>query len=251
MSVNTTEKILVFPIQKTTHRLFIILSSIAVSLVFLDLIINYAEMVPLPPIQRIFNIAREDSLSNFISSVQELIVGSIVWCIFANRRTWGWAITACLFTYIGLDDGASIHERVGTAFKMVMVGEGDQRLGFYSSYPWQVVFLPIFGSMGLVMIHTVWKEVKDQTAWIRFVIAFACYVAAVGLDFVEGKANQHSEISTWLSQHWFTINDYSVRHFSKVIEEFLEFYGTSMFLLCFLQHLMQSVPDLRVKTIKP
>lgn len=234
-------------VSKTISRTFWALVLVECFLVLADLFINYAEIVPYPPIQRLFNIAREDGLANFLGSVQTLVVAVILWCLYSATRKKGWMWTAILFTYLGIDDGADIHERVGTAFKMMTVGAGETQLSFFPSYPWQVIFLPIFGALAFVMIHTVLNFTKDPEARMRFVAALVCYGVAVGLDFFEGVQGFHAHLTDWFSATFFTVTDYTIRHFSKVFEEFLEMYGTSMFLLCFLQLLMTSVPEFKIK----
>jgi hypothetical protein len=247
MIQSTGPKTLSLSVPKIVSKTFLILIFIELVLVLADIIINYAEVIPYAPVQRIFNIAREDSLANFLGSVQTLIAAAIVWALFAATRLKGWACTAILFTYLGIDDGADIHERVGTAFKMMMVGSGDAHLSFFPSYPWQVIFMPIFGVLGLVMLHTFWNFTKDREIRIWFIAALTCYGVAVVLDFFEGVQGFHVHLSQWFSASFMPVTEYTVRHFSKVFEEFLEMYGTSMFLLCFLQLLMQKLPDIRIQ----
>ena len=73
----------------------------------------------------------------------------------------GWLILAVFFSYMAMDDGAEFHERVGSAYKKIYQpeqslkvdaeGENVKGLTYYPSYPWQVIFVPIFGVIAIFM----------------------------------------------------------------------------------------------------
>ena len=52
---------------------------------------------------------------------------------------------------MAVDDGAQLHERLGSTFKAMREDVGSS-LDFFPSYPWQILFLPIFGTLGLFML---------------------------------------------------------------------------------------------------
>lgn len=50
-------------------------------IVFLDVLVNHYRWSSIGAIRRMVNITREDSLSNWFSSLQLIIVGTILWLI--------------------------------------------------------------------------------------------------------------------------------------------------------------------------
>lgn len=206
-------------------------------LVLLDATVNYGQWVGSRPIQRLFNMAREDSLANWFASVQELSVGLVLWLVFLTSRREGewkallWAGVAAFFTYMAIDDGAAIHERIGSAAKDAGVG------GFYSSYRWQVVLGPLFGAVGFVILVFVRRELRETRLREWLLIGLGCYASKVGLDYIEGLPGGYHIIADM-----FTLGPLAVRHFGMVFEEFLKMVGTTFFLTCFLTHLTHISP---------
>jgi hypothetical protein len=221
--------------RSAPRTLFLTLVGVSLVLVLLDGTINYAEWISSPAAQRLFNVAREDSLANFLGSVETLAVAGVVWLIFVHaRRTatpWlvvGWGVLAATFTYMGIDDGAQIHERVGSA-----IGHAPSFLG---SYTWQIVFVPIFAAAALLGALVVWYDVPGRGARALLSVAVLCYIGGVALDYVEG----HNETLPDLAEDW-GLGEYTVTHYAKVIEESVEWLGSTLFLVVFLVHLMRRV----------
>jgi hypothetical protein len=217
------------------RNLFIALVALDLVLVFLDGTINYADWVSSAPVQRLFNVAREDSLANFLGSVETLAVGAVLWLVFLHaRRTssgWvvvGWGVLAAAFTYMGIDDGALVHERVGTAI--------DDGVSFFPSYAWQVVFVPLFAAAALLGALVVWRELPGRAERALLATGVLCYVGGVALDYVDG----HGDTLPDLADDW-GLGEYTVTHYAKVIEESLEWLGSTLFLVVFLAHLMRRV----------
>ena len=65
---------------------------------------------------------------------------------------------------------------------------------------------------------------------------YVLYVLAVGLDFVEGLDNKSYEVGI---AGFFSTEDFRIRHMSKALEEFLEMFGTTIFLTVFLKYLFR------------
>jgi hypothetical protein len=227
--------------RSAPRTLFLALVGVNLALVLLDGTINYAEWVSAPSIQRLFNIAREDSLANFLGSIETLVVAGVVWLIFVHaRRTAtpprlvvGWGVLAATFTYIGIDDGAQIHERVGSA----VASTPD----FFGSYTWQIVFVPIFAAAAVLGALVVWHDVPGRSPRALLAAGVLCYIGGVALDYVEGEDDTLSN----LAEDW-GLGEYTVTHYSKVIEESLEWLGSTLFLVVFLAHLMRRVDRIGV-----
>jgi hypothetical protein len=225
--------------DRVLRAVFTALLAMDFGFVLLDLIFNYSRLIPAGAIQRLFNIAREDSLASWVSSVQTLFVGLILWLVFAANRKKAWAAIAAFFTYLGIDDGSKLYERVGTAVKQLSGSlESVEATGAVPhSYTWQYIFVPFFAAFGFFILIYLWRELKtNRERWVLFA-ALACYGLAVGLDFIEGLPEGYDTIATYVG-----VSGRFMNHFGRVLEEFLELLGTSLFLVTFLGHLLQVAP---------
>ncbi|BCR05563.1 hypothetical protein DESUT3_26320 [Desulfuromonas versatilis] len=238
------------------RRLFGACLTIELLLLLADALINWGRLIDIGPIRRLFNIAREDGLASWFMASQTLLAGLTLWLVVlvvrargeSRGRVWGWAFLALFFTGMAVDDGALIHERVGSAFKAVVLpGEGDQAaltwggrlLEIFPSYPWQLLFLPLLAAAGLFLLVFLWRQLSRKGARSALLLALGCLALAVGLDFVEGMSEAHP----WNLHAWMTeqggFSPAAVRHFSKAIEEFLEMLGISVFWALFADQLMR------------
>jgi hypothetical protein len=172
--------------------------------------------------------------------------------------------------YMAVDDGATIHERIGSTLKAIQTetpqvdieeqsatGEG----WWFPSYHWQVLFLPFFGAMGIFMLVFLWRELGARKLRLYVAACIACFVMAVGLDFVEGlepnhRLNFYSHIANRFDFEAFTRARFEVsefealRHFSKSIEETLEMFGMTLLWAAFLTHLVRIAPQIQLQ-LKP
>ncbi|MDX8395282.1 MAG: hypothetical protein R8K22_02600 [Mariprofundaceae bacterium] len=240
-------------------RLLVLLVCIELMLVLLDIVINYAEVIRYTSIHELFNIAREDGLAGWFMTAQTLIAAMVLWFIYYlscqvesistfYRR--GWLVLALFFTYMSADDGAVIHERLGTMFEDMMdqsAGLGrpgllTQWLDFFPSYEWQFL-LPVFGLIGLYMLYFLWKVLGRSRQLMLVLAAFSCLSVAVLLDFIEGMPEEHAlNIYSWLKQAYM-LENYTVDHFAKSLEEFLEMLGISLFLVVFVAQIKHILPE--------
>lgn len=242
------------------RSIFWFLVGLEVALVVLDSVFNFRAVGVPRSIQRLFNIAREDSLAAWFASVHTLAVGVVLWITFLVYRKNSedvklrrfFFVLACFFTYLAVDDGAGIHERVGTVVKVMFSGpetaldesEAASHVLFFPSYTWQLIFVPVFAAVALWMLVVLLRKLHPARSKQVFVLALACYAVAVGLDFVEGLRNAHNNLAGVMD-----LKASTVRHYSKVIEEFLEMFGTTLFLVTFAGHLAMLVQEVNI-TIK-
>jgi len=237
-----------------TRRIFWFLLGFEFFIVFLDIFVNHYGWSSVGSVRRMVNITREDSLSNWFSSFQAIIVGSVSWLTALGVRKqmqsncckgnfYCWAGIGSFFIYLGVDDAIKFHERMGTAFKVLLFKDDDTSgagvLGsiydVFPSYTWQLVFGPFFVSIGIFLLWFLWKELSSRKLRYWFLGGISLYVVAVGLDFVEGLDGEPYEamgIADFFSTH-----DYRIRHMSKALEEFLEMLGTTIFLIIFLKNI--------------
>jgi len=239
-------------------KLLIVLVCFELMFVLLDIVINYAEVIRYTSIHELFNIAREDGLAGWFMTSQTLLAALVLWFIYFLSRHLdgitafyrrGWMILALFFTYMSADDGAIIHERIGTMFED-MIGESDpiekagifsQWLDLFPSYEWQFL-LPFFVLVGLYMLYFLWKVLGVSRSLVMVLFAFSCLAIAVLLDFIEGMEDGHAlNVYTWLKQAYM-LEDYTVDHFARSLEEFLEMLGISLFLVLFVAQIKRMLP---------
>ncbi len=232
-------------------RVFWLLLGVELLIVFLDVFVNHYKWSSIGAIRRMFNITREDSLSNWFSSIQIITVGTVLLMVtFAGkkkieipemRKFYCWLGIAIFFIYMGIDDAIKFHERIGTAFKTIFKhpegviepGIMDKAYSFFPSYSWQMVFGPFFASIGLFILWFLWKELSSKKLKYLLLVALTLYAIAVGLDFVEGlDSSPYKRIA-----EYFGTKEFRIRHMSKAVEEFFEMFGTTIFLTLFLRHL--------------
>ncbi|MBZ0269781.1 hypothetical protein K8I85_16640 [bacterium] len=228
------------------RRLFTVLVACELVMVLLDATWNHLEWSRVGSIQRLVNITREDGITNWFAASQEMLVAIVLaivaWRVAATgdrRRANGWTLLSVFFLYISFDDGTKFHERIGTWFKETANGIADaggtlfftRLLDAFPSYNWQVVFLPFFGAAGLFVLWFLWKEF-DAPLRRLLVIALGLFVVAVVLDWIEGLEDGWGFVRR--ATHWRTD---TIRHFGKSIEEFIEMFATTLFLVAFLRHL--------------
>ncbi len=255
------------------RRVFWCFLGIELLIVFLDVFVNHYQWCSVGSIRRMLNITREDSLSNWFSSIQLIMAGSVLWLIaFAVRKQmqdykkkfYCWAGIGSFFIYMGIDDAIKFHERIGTAFK-TLVSRSAETSGpgilnsahnAFPSYSWQMIFGPFFMAMGIFMLWFLWKELLSQKLRDLLLVAICLYVLAVGLDFVEGfpRTGKHrgQEISKPYEgiASFFSTEDFRIRHMSKVLEEFLEMFGTTIFLTVFLKYLFRLSHEWKINIVE-
>ena len=218
---------------------------IELSLVYLDLTINWLRWSEYDPIRRLFNTTREDGLASWFAVTQTVFVALTAWILWAiNRkqglsypRQAGWFIVAFFFTYMAIDDGAVVHERLGSAFKASKGGQVD-----FMSYPWQLLLAPVFAAMGLFLVVFLRREMPHPSDRVRIMGAITCFAVAMYMDFVEGMDGGYDrlvEIFGW--------SDETIRHFAKSIEEFIEMLGITLFLITFLGQIAHRAKEVTVR----
>jgi hypothetical protein len=230
-----------------------------------DLFWNHYEWVDSPPIRRLVNITKDDGLSNWFSSVQLLSIGVVLWIILfgliyskpslirKKLEKLGWGLSALFFTYLAVDDGSKLHERVGTAFRYSIEARHDYNPGFISnlfdafpSYGWLFVFVPIFGLIALFMLFFLFKNLKTKRQFIFVLLGFSCYAASVVLDFFEGM--EEDGIYDGIILFFDTDLD-AFGHFTRLVEELFEMVGNTFFMLAFTQQLLNLAENWKIQLL--
>ncbi len=231
----------------------------------LDYFVNYSEWTSIGAIRRMCNMTREDGLASWFQVTQTLLAGLTALLIWWTARRdssspWhrrGWLLVSVFFLYMAMDDGAQIHERIGTAFDTLRergVGPGT----LFPSYAWQILFVPLLGGVGLVMFGFLWRTLDGRKARLAVVLAVALQAAAVGLDFQEGLAPDHrlnlisAVVSRWdiseFADREFGEKPFdTVLHFSQSFEEGIEMISISIFWALFVRHLSREPRQFAVR----
>lgn len=262
---------------KVIRTVVFVCVAIEVLLVVLDYHVNYGGLTDLGTIRRLTNITREDSLASWVGTTQTTLIAANLWLLYtvvrqvttARWRRTGWLVMAAFFTLMAVDDGALLHERAGTAFSELYSTDsaegpptalGARMLDTFPSYAWQIVALPVFALLGLFVLVFLWGELPARQTRVLVVVALACFVTAVGLDFLEGLDEDHRWNLYATIDRAFDFGDYTeyrfghtpydtLRHFSKSIEEFLEMLGNTLLWYVFLRTLVRLGADLRIRFV--
>ncbi len=238
------------------RRTVVVCVVIEILLVLLDYHMNYGRMTEIRSIRRFFNTTREDSLASWFAVTQTAMVALTLWLTWvlvraaeaSRRRQLGWLVLAVFFTYMAVDDGTKLHERLGTAF--------GRMPEYFPSYAWQILFIPIFAALALFTLVFLWTELQGTRAIVLVVAALSCFVVAVVLDFFEGLDRDHPwNLYAWIDRprrlrrlHDAAFSQIALRHdrhFSRSFEEFLEMLGMTLFWSVFLAQLPKVGGDVR------
>ncbi len=128
----------------------------------------------------------------------------------------------------------------------------------FPSYAWQLLYMPLFSLVGVLLVWFMWRELPDKRSRVIVVIALACLSFAVVLDFVEGLDEDHPlNLYTYIAdtfdweartQRAFGASTFeTLAHFSRSIEDFTEMLANTLLWSVFLLHFMRLAPDLRVR----
>jgi len=227
------------------RRVFVSLILAELIIVYLDVVVTYYEVIAHHAVQDLCNMVIENSLSNWFSSVQALVVGLVLYLVCARvagetgsssrGRAAAWAVVASFFVFMALDDGTGFHEAIGTWF------EDTRGVGGFPSYAWQILFVPLWGAWALFVLFFSQRELARR-AFVLVLLGVACFVASVGIDFVEGMETPYENLTLR-----FALHEDTIPHFSGVLEELTEMLGTTLLLRAYLGHLLGLMREVRVR----
>lgn len=266
MSEETNRPVpLTFDAHRIARNLLIFCATAIILFVILDYQINYSRWTEIGALRRMFNTAREDGLASWFGITQTLLAALTLWLIHlavkhrpgTRWKALGWLILALFFTYLAVDDGAQIHERLGSTFKAIQRDRGVS-LDFFPSYTWQLLFVPVFAALVLFTLVFLWRELRTRNARLVLLLAISCWGAALVLDFFEGLDPRHPwnlygflaghfQLDAWTYEQFGRSAYKALRHFSKSFEEALEMLGMSLLWFLFIRHLAVAAANLQVR----
>lgn len=240
-----------------------VLISLQVIVIWMDVWFHLAGHAP-EALRGWFDTASERGFGSWISVTQTVLIAVTLWGITVayrasgrpRRCVWGWGILAATFSYLALDDGTRLHERLGSAFGDTAAAASGIGAAF-PSYYWQLVLGPVFLALGLFMAVFLWRELSSWRLRGVTALAFGLLASAVALDFIDGlgadhPANLYAHIAAGVfdpvaTQAQFDHTPYDlVVHVSRAIEESIEMAGMTLFWAVFLTHLATTLRGVSV-----
>lgn len=227
-------------------KVFLLLLCMELLIVFADAFIYYGGIIESRHIRRIFSISKEESLVNWFSSLLFFLLSISFFSVGLRRRvqqlrwrSFDYFVLSLMFLYLSADDAARIHERVGS-FVKAYAKETEWNSEFsiirwivevFPSYYWQVVFIPILSVMALAILLLLWRELRSGRLILMLVVALGILACSQGLDYLEGLSDGYRPVRNFTG-----LDRYTIEHFAKSLEEFLEMSGLTL-LLCTVLHL--------------
>ena len=238
------------------RRLFLACLLFQAALVVADYVFNYLDVFDERAIRRIWNIAREQSIPSWFSSVLAQLLGATVLLIAILERktrvawaTLAWILAGLFFFWVGIDDYAEIHERLGGALERLAGVDDDgaaEVVLFNPSFSWHTFIAPVYAlfSLGILALvgHSFWR----RRLLPYLVLGFGCWAVAQGIDFVEGL-DAAEQLYDWGQETFAIERRYGVTHTVKVVEEMLETLGTTLLWIGFLHYLAGVLDGRRVR----
>ena len=198
-------------------------------MVILDYLLAYRDITGAHVFRRVFSMTREETVANWYASILLFLIALTCFALSLlskDNKTIArpWLIFAGFFLYLSADDGARIHERLGSFFRDltedkqgVFSGFFDQVLFFTGSYAWLILVLPVLVGMALYMLRWGNKHVTEQATREFVMMGVVCLSFAICLDYFEGLVNKDTiSVANW------PIEKKAIEHFQRVLEEFLE-----------------------------
>lgn len=225
-------------------------------------------------IRRLCNAAREDGLASWLATVQAAATAALAWACWrvvragdaSARRRAGWLLVALVTTWLAVDEGARLHERLGTVLDGALrTARRDPQAGGvagwlarYPSYGWQLVVAPPLAAAALFFLAFLGREAGG--GWPRRALwwGLALVAAAVALDFVEGLDREHpwnvharlaadEGLDDWSRRRFGTSAYATIRHVARVAEELVELWAGALFIAVLLACLLRVAPEIRLR----
>lgn len=252
---------------KLIRRLVASWIAIEIGLWVFDYFINWKGVHIIASMRNLADLAQEDSLPTLMAVVQVGLLSLTLWFVFLTARAcgasrWelrGWIVVAAFFTYMTIDDGSRLHERVGTSVGVVLDSiEIGRFAAAFPSYAWQLVYLPLFGFFGLFMVYFFWNTLQPKYSRLLVLGGVACMVVAVGMDFVEGLdpdhrfnlytiATERFALEGWSRANFHTGAYRSLIHFSRSTEEVIEMFGNTLIWVAVVRHWTAHFKDVTIR----
>ena len=215
-------------------------------LVVCDSVLTFHDITGYYVFHRIFDMTREESIPNWYASILLFCIALI--CVLTYRiqrvrveknEAAPWLFFGGFFAFLSMDDGAKIHERLGSFFRE-LAEEGDgiftsfqPLLEAASTYSWQIFVLPVFLFCAFFILLWGFKNISVHETH-RWILLGGFFIAiALGLDYFEGLVDNGV-----IDLEGRAISENAIEHYQRVLEEFLEVTGFLCIFRGLLVHLL-------------
>jgi len=259
----TEENIRTVNMQQWIKIIFISCILAQIFILICDYVFNYEDIFEDKSIRRIWNIARENSIPTWFAAMQAQALGITVFLIalilspsISKLKLWAWILIGMFFLWIGIDDMAEIHEKLGGAIERMVSKNGEEEwgglIGFLlknPSFAWHTFIAPFFAVCGLLIAIFLWTAFWQHNLTRYLVLGFGCWIIAQGIDFTEGLENI-DDFYLYLKDSLGIEEKYGVSHTFKVIEEELEMLGTTLLWVGFLHYFANIANGVQIKLVQ-
>lgn len=169
----------------------------------------------------------EYNIPTLFAGLQVLLVALVSAQIFFRERSclkniapghWIWLVLSASFAYLAIDDVAQIHERVFRHEARDLLPPDSI---WISLMPWQIIFGPFLALVGITLIVVILTRFSQRKRlFLPAVLAISCWALAV---VFEGLSKPF-----FMVQNWYGLG--------ILVEEGLELFGGTFFLLCFARY---------------
>lgn len=227
-------------------RMFWYLWLVCCGLVACDSVLTFHDVTGYYVFNRVFDMTREESIPNWYASILLFCIAltcAVTYTIqrrrVDRRDALPWVFFAGFFTFLSMDDGAKIHERLGSFFRE-LAEEGDGVFTVFqpvleaaSTYSWQIFVLPVFLFFAFFILLWGFNNISVRETH-RWILLGGFFIAiALGLDYFEGLVD-NGVID--LEGRLLSVN--TIEHYQRVLEEFSEMTGFICILRGLCVHLL-------------
>ena len=218
-----------------------------VFLLVCDYVFNYLDVFDDRSFRRIWNIARENSIPTWFSSMLAHLLAVTVFAIAAvqRRSLTAWKTTA--WVVIGLSmvagafcSGMAGFKKLGGVLERLVEDHANEAVAdtllWNPSFSWHTFILPVFAAFGLFILAFLWMSFRVFGLLRFLILGFGCWAVAQGIDFIEGLG-EAEDLYDWFQETLSIERAYGVTHSFKVVEETLEMIGTILLWTGFLRYL--------------
>ena len=145
-------------------------------------------------------------------------------CVLLGRekRRTATSLAGVFFLLLALDDACEFHEAVGYWLSPYFAQGG--------MYVWILVLGPILALVGILLFWHFWSSVTTRSRRLLVFFGFACMGLALVIEAAEGG----------LHESGIAVRGITLERYAQVPEEFLEFLGAWLLLLCFVRELQEA-----------
>lgn len=223
-------------------KTLLILGAVQIVLAVLHVMVVWQDDGELPGrLVRFVHLDREGNLPTWFASTQFLcLAAAFAWLFLLDRsrssprRHWLWGICAFGAVALSLDEGAALHELLGTllglAFDRASDGTWFKALEAFPSYYWILIYVPFVLPVAVFLLVSVAKRIGNNR-FLLFAGALLYLTGALILDFLEGRYGDadHTGLPIVLNDQPYLLDVF-------LIEEMLEMFGVTLVLSAIVQH---------------